>query len=217
MPTTMRRRFSTRSWASVHSLAERCSGANRLEWPRVTTRKEHALMSLCLAARWAVLAVAVGTATLAGAQDAAGPPPAPSSGGGLYVHELLPDIGLIGAEVGLVAGACVNPYDAGHGICGGGFIALPLRRAAGGKVSYEMALNVGTGRSDPFMITDPFAYVANLAAGASATAAAAGPPQAPFPVHRLVRTRLRMLQVSPFGLRYMPKGRSARVRPYLAA
>jgi hypothetical protein len=174
-------------------------------------------MSLCLAARWAAMAVAVATASVVGAQDAAGPPPAPAAGGGLYVHELLPDLGLIGAEVGLVAGACVNPYDAGHGICGGGFIALPLRRAAGGKFSYEIALSVGTGRSDPFTITDPFAYVANLAAGASPTAAATGPPQAPFPVHRLVRTRLRMLQVSPFGLRYMPTGRRARLHPYLAA
>src|SRR5207302_6861560 len=115
------------------------------------------------------------------------------------------------------AGVCANPYDAGRGVCGGGFITLPLCRAAGGKVSYEIALSVGTGRSDPFTITDSFAYVANLAAGASPAAAAAGPPQAPFPVRRLVRTRLRMLQVSPFGLRYAPTRRSARVRPYLAA
>src|SRR5437899_1539576 len=125
-----------------------------------------ALMSLCLARRCAVLALAATAATAASAQDAAGPPPVPSSGGGLYIHELLPDIGLIGAEVGLVAGVCANPYDAGRGVCGGGFITLPLCRAAGGKVSYEIALSVGTGRSDPFTITDSFAYVANLAAGA---------------------------------------------------
>src|SRR5260221_12778644 len=113
-------------------------------------------MSLCLAGRWAALVVAVVTATAASAQDAAGPPPPPSSGGGLYVHELLPDIGIIGAEVGLVAGVCANPYDAGRGVCGGGFIALPLRRAAGGKGSYEIPLRLGPGASDPSTVTDSF-------------------------------------------------------------
>lgn len=156
--------------------------------------------------------------SMAAAQEASGPPPAPASGGGLFVHELLPDIGLIGAEVGLVGGVCANPYGAGRGVCGGGFIALPLRRIAGGRLSYEIALGVSTGRGDPFTITDPLAYVANLAAGASTAAAAAGPPQAPFPVHRLVRTRLRTLQASPFALRYtLTPQRSARLRPYVVA
>jgi hypothetical protein len=164
------------------------------------------------------LSVALAVASGAEGQEASGPPPASSPDGGLYVHELLPDIGIIGAEVGLVGGLCLNPYDAGHGICGGGFIALPLRRVGAGRLSYEISLSVGHGRGEPFTITDLLAYVANLAAGAPSSAAMAGPPAAPFPVRRQVRTDLRLLQVSPFGLRYaFTSGRVTRVRPYLSA
>ena len=68
------------------------------------------------------------------------------------------------------------------------------------------------------MITDQIAFVANLAAGATQADALAGPPAAPFPVRRAVRTRLRLLQVSPFGLKYTMRGLGGdRLRPYLGA
>jgi hypothetical protein len=41
-------------------------------------------------------------------------------------HELLPDIGLIGAQVGLAGGASWNPFEIGRGIQAAGFIDLPL-------------------------------------------------------------------------------------------
>ena len=64
------------------------------------------------------------------AQGPVGPPPPTSAkpDPGLDVHELLPDIGRIGAEVGVFAGASFNPYGAGTGVTGGGFIDLPLSR-----------------------------------------------------------------------------------------
>jgi hypothetical protein len=156
------------------------------------------------------------------AQDApppAGPPPAgEEKGGGVGVHELLPGIGKLGAQVALSLGASWNPYDVGQGLMGAAYVDLPVLRAPGGKVSYELLVALSDAESDPFTITDSVAFVANLAAGASREAALAGPPLAPFPVRREVRTRLRLLQVSPFGLKYTyGSPGAARLRPYAAA
>jgi hypothetical protein len=163
---------------------------------------------------------ALATASVGSAQEASGPPPAPVARGaeGLAVHELLPDLGVIGAQVGLHGGSCRQPYEAGRGGCGGGFVALPLVRLGGGRLSYEISVSLGRATSDPFTITNPIAVVANLAAGASPAAAAQGPPAAPFPVRRLVRTDLRVLTVSPFGLRLsLASGPVRRLRPYALA
>jgi hypothetical protein len=154
------------------------------------------------------------------AQQPAGPPPPPGGGGerGPEVHELLPDIGRIGAQVGVMAGPSWNPYDVGRGIHAAGYIDLPLSRAPGGKLSYEIVIGLSHADSDPFTITNPLAYVANLAAGATPDAALAGPPAAPFPVVRSVRTRLRLMEVSPFGLKYTVRTLDhVRLRPYAAA
>ena len=152
------------------------------------------------------------------AQGPAGPPPPTSTkpNAGLDVHELLPDIGRIGAEAGAFAGASFNPYGAGTGVSAGGFIDLPLSRVPGGKLSFEILIAFSEGTSEPFTATNPLAYVANLAAGASPAAALAGPPQAPFPVTRAVTLNLRLLQVSPFSLRWTFLGKGgARFRPFL--
>ena len=168
----------------------------------------------------ALLCASLCAPPIARAQAPAGPPP-PSSGrepGGARVHELLPDIGRIGAQVGIMAGPSWNPYGVGSGFQSGGYVDLPLTRVPGGKLSYEILIGLSDAESDPFMLTDPVAYVANLASGASRSAALAGPPQAPFPVRRLVRTRLRLLQVSPFALKYTVKKLDvARLRPYAVA
>jgi hypothetical protein len=166
------------------------------------------------------LAIVAGATVPGRGQEPSGPPPPSSARGdaGPEVHELLPDLGRIGAQVGLMGGASWNPYEVGTGVQGAGFVDLPLSRVPGGRLSYEMLVGLSHGRSDPFRITDPIAYVANLAAGASPPAALAGPPSAPFPVVRSVRTRLRVLQVSPFGLKWTLTGLDRkRLRPYAAA
>jgi opacity protein-like surface antigen len=169
--------------------------------------------------RPAALAAALLASPALAQEPAAGPPPSGTTvepGGA--ARELLPDIGKIGAEVGLAFGASWNPYETGSGVVGGGFVDLPLRRAPGGKLSYEILLTLSDATSPPFTITDPIAIVANLAFGASLPAAIAGPPAAPFPVRREVSTRLRVLQVSPFGLKYaITRFDDARLRPYVAA
>lgn len=156
----------------------------------------------------------------AAAQEPTGPPPPTSnrveSGAGVY--ELLPDLGKIGSQVGLVGGASWNPYETGQGFHAAGFVDLPLARAPGGRLSYEILVGYSDAESRPFTITNPLAYVANLAAGADPAAALSGPPQAPFPVRREVTSRVRLLEVSPFGLKYTLTGLDrARLRPYFDA
>jgi opacity protein-like surface antigen len=156
----------------------------------------------------------------AAAQEPSGPPPPAGGGGdrGPEVHELLPDIGRIGAQAGVMVGASWNPYDIGQGIQAAGYIDLPLARAPGGKLSYEIVIGLSHADSEPFTITNPLAYVANLATGASPADALAGPPAAPFPVRRSVKTRLRLMEVSPFGLKYTIRSLDhVRLRPYAAA
>lgn len=171
--------------------------------------------------RVAIAAAVTIALTVAGevrAQEPEGPPP-PRSGrsdAGLDVHELLPDIGRIGSQVGFWGGGSWNPYDTGTGFTVGGFIDLPLGRAPGGKLSYEILLGFSQATSDPFAATNPIAYVANLAAGASPAAALAGPPQAPFPVRRDVTLNLRLLQISPFSVKWTFTGLGPRFRPFLS-
>ncbi|HXK10605.1 MAG TPA: hypothetical protein VMT70_13225 [Vicinamibacteria bacterium] len=184
--------------------------------PSMPASSEHVSALVIRAARAATLSLCLAGASASG-QEPKGPPPATSGkdGSGVEVHELLPDIGRIGAEVGAFGGVSFNPYGTGTGFEVGGFIDLPLSRAPGGKLSYEILLGFSTATGDPMTITDPVAYVANLAAGASPGAALAGPPQAPFPVRRDVRLELRLLQVSPFSLKWTFT-RGARFRPYVA-
>jgi hypothetical protein len=160
------------------------------------------------------------TAWPAAPQTPQGPPP-PSlarGGAGADVHELLPGIGKIGASVALFGGASWNPYEIGRGGELGGYIDLPLARVARGKLSYEIFAGLSLATSEPFAVTSSVAYVANLAAGAGREAALQGPPAAPFPVRRQVRTRLRLLQLSPFGLKYTAtRWDGLRMRPYLNA
>jgi opacity protein-like surface antigen len=156
----------------------------------------------------------------AAAQQPSGPPPPAGGGGdrGPEVHELLPDIGRIGAQAGVMVGASWNPYDIGQGIQAAGYIDLPLTRVPGGKLSYEIVIGLSRAESDPFTVTNPLAFVANLAAGASPDDALAGPPAAPFPVRRSVKTRLRLMEVSPFGLKYTIRSLDhVRLRPYAVA
>jgi hypothetical protein len=163
----------------------------------------------------------VGACVPAAAQDvpAGGPPPAGEEGGtGTGVHELLPGIGTLGAQVGFSVGRSWNPYEIGRGLTAAAYVDLPVASAPGGKLSYELLVSLSDAESAPFTITDSVAFVANLAAGATPEAALAGPPRAPFPVRRDVRTRLRLLQVSPFGFKYTyGSPGAARVRPYAAA
>jgi hypothetical protein len=79
--------------------------------------------------------------------------------------ELIPEVGKIGAEVGLLAGGSWNPFQLNRGSFTAGFIDLPLFDKPAwlhGKISYE--ISVGLSQSNTtFETTSNVAQVANLA------------------------------------------------------
>jgi opacity protein-like surface antigen len=144
------------------------------------------------------------------AQEAAPlPPPAPGKPGATDPLELLPAIGRIGAEVGLHGGWSKNPYSLGEGAQGAGFINLPLKKAGNGVLSYQIALRFARSTSDPIAITNPIAFVANLAATGRGDVG-------PFPFRRVVRSEGSVFLVEPFGLKYALHS-LGRFRPYAVA
>jgi hypothetical protein len=140
-------------------------------------------------------------------------------------QELLPDLGKIGAAATFLAGAHSGPFGLRAGSYFGGSVELPLVRAPGGRVLYEFSAALG--RSDTALrVTSNVAQVANLAVlanvvpgGGEANVAAAleGRPPAPFPVRYDVTNRLQLLEVVPFGLKYVNTSLDrVRLRPYVA-
>jgi outer membrane murein-binding lipoprotein Lpp len=143
--------------------------------------------------------------------------------------ELVPEIGKIGAEVGLFVSASSSPFQLGGGNFTGGYIDLPLfngPRWLPGKLSYEISVGL-TQSKTTFATTSNVAQVANLAVLntlnpggglANLNAAVTGTGPAPFPVTTSTQTKLRLLQVIPFALKYTPAFLERyRLRPYAIA
>ena len=91
-------------------------------------------------------ALAAVLATPSAAQEPSGRRRPPSGGGtaGPQYHELLPDIGLIGAQVGIAGGASWNPFEVGQRDPGRG-----VRRPAAGAPRARQALLRDPGRPQP--------------------------------------------------------------------
>ena len=126
--------------------------------------------------------------------------------------ELIPEVGKIGAEVGVLLTAASNPFELNRGRFYGGYIDLPLvDRPAWlhGKISYEIL--VGLSRSQTRVTTTSnVAQVVNLAALTALqpsgglqniSDALSGTGSAPFPVTTSNQLNLRLLQVAPFSLK----------------
>jgi hypothetical protein len=134
-------------------------------------------------------------------------------------QELLPNLGLIGAVASFSAGIHSGPYATSRGDYLGGSVALPLLRAPGGQLLYEFSAGL-TRSSGNLRVRSNVAQVANLAVlgAAGLNDALIGAGAAPFPVDVDTRSRVDLLQVVPFGLRYQARGLDRwRLRPYLAA
>jgi hypothetical protein len=139
--------------------------------------------------------------------------------------ELVPDVGKIGAQVGLLLSGSGSPFKLGSGSYTGGFIDLPMfeSRALRGKFGYEIVIGV-TQSNTTFNTTSNVAQVANLtvlntlnpSGGlANVVAAVSGTGPAPFPVTNSTLTRLRLLQVVPFSIKYTHTALDRfRLRPY---
>jgi hypothetical protein len=139
--------------------------------------------------------------------------------------ELVPQIGKIGAEVGLLLSGATSPFKLNSGQFFAGFIDLPLFEPPRlhGKISYEISVGMSQSKTT-FATTSNVAQVANLAVLTAlnptggltnVTAAVTGTGSAPFPVKTSNLTRLRLLQVVPFAFKYTSTAFDRwRVRPY---
>jgi hypothetical protein len=140
--------------------------------------------------------------------------------------ELIPEIGKIGAEVGLLLNGASNPFRLNSGADVGGFIDLPLfdkPHWIHGKISYEISVGLARSKTS-FSTTSNVAQVANLsilnalnpAGGAqNVLDAVTGTGSAPFQVTGPTVSHVKILQVVPFSLKYTTTALDRyRLRPY---
>jgi len=140
--------------------------------------------------------------------------------------ELVPEVGKIGAEVGLLLSGSLNPFKLNAGQFAGGFIDLPLAdrpRWLHGKLSYEISIGLSQSNTT-FNTTSNVAQVANLAVLdtvyptrglQNAQEAGSGTGSAPFYTTMSTSTRLRLLLIVPFSIKYTSTVFDRiRLRPY---
>lgn len=143
--------------------------------------------------------------------------------------ELIPEIGKIGAEVGLFLSGSSSPFKLNNGNFAGGYIDLPLFDRPNwlhGKISYEISIGL-TQSKTTFSTTSNVAQVANLTVLntlnptgglTNVQQAVTGTGSAPFPVTTSTQTKLSLLQVIPFAFKYTPTVFDRyRIRPYVVA
>ena len=99
-------------------------------------------------------------------------------------RELLPDLGQIGAQVGVLVGFSENPFRADEGFISGGTIDLPLMNAPGGKLSYEILVSLQRATTDTEVTSAVIALVNN---------AISGDLMSPLPVTNRVEERMKVL------------------------
>jgi hypothetical protein len=143
--------------------------------------------------------------------------------------ELIPEIGKIGAEVGLFLSGSSSPFKLNNGSFAGGYIDLPLFDRPNwlhGKISYEISIGL-TQSKTTLLTTSNVAQVANLTVLntlnptgglTNVQQAVTGTGSAPFPVTTSTQTKLSLLQVIPFAFKYTPTVFDRyRIRPYVVA
>lgn len=128
-------------------------------------------------------------------------------------RELLPDLGQIGAEVALLGGVATSPFEADRGTMLGAVIDLPVAKAGGGKLSYEIAITNQRANTD-VRITSPLSAVGDLLAadglGNTLTSKTLSSLK-----NLPAQENLDVLAVLPFGLKYTVMSLDhARIRPY---
>lgn len=139
--------------------------------------------------------------------------------------ELVPEIGKIGAQVGLVLSGSANPFHLNNGQDAAGFIDLPMfePKALHGKIGYEIRIGLSQAKTK-FETTSNVAQIANLTAltvlnptnpAQNVIDSVNGTGAAPFAVTGVTETRLKLLQIVPFSLKYTATGLDRfRLRPY---
>ena len=133
-------------------------------------------------------------------------------------RELLPDIGQIGAQVGLLVGVAQNPFESDRGFIGGGYIDLPLKKVKGGKISYEIMAGLQRAKTQTQTTSAVNALVNSVL-----NRELGNPPSVtnlfgPLPLTNDVEERQTVLTVVPFSLKYTVTALDrSNVRPYVVA
>ncbi len=157
------------------------------------------------------------TSALAASPHEEATPVAPASGPAAKSsfepqRELLPDIGQIGSEYGLLLGGSTNPFRADRGSFFGGFIDLPLKKipVPGGKFSYEIMIGLQRSVTENRPVTSGVFALVNFALCGSLSG-----PSCPLPITIITEQRMKVLTVVPFSLKYsVTKFDRHRFRPY---
>ncbi|MBI4469324.1 MAG: outer membrane beta-barrel protein [Acidobacteria bacterium] len=145
-------------------------------------------------------------------------PPSSSRGSQRAPRELLPDIGQIGAEIGLMVGVSQNPFQADQGFLAGGFIDLPLKQLPGGKLSYEIMVNVQRGITNTTTTSGVVALVNSALNSALGTPPSVNNLLGPLPVTNKVKERMTVLTVVPAAFKYTVTSLDRyNFRPYVVA
>jgi hypothetical protein len=134
-------------------------------------------------------------------------------------RELLPDIGHIGAEVGLFLGGATNPYKDNKGFATGGYIDLPFKNVAGGKLSYEIMIGMQRSKTQQTSTSGVNALVnAALNSYLGNTGANSTSPTnfltGPLPITSTTQENSKVLTVAPVLLKYSLHN-MGRFRPYI--
>ncbi len=139
--------------------------------------------------------------------------------------ELVPEIGKVGAQFGLVLSGSSNPFHLNSGQDAAGFIDLPLSESKWmhGKLGYEIRVGLSQAKTK-VSTTSNVAQIANLAALTALSPATptqnlidavTGSGTAPFPVTTVSQTSSKLLQVIPFSFKYTSTALDRfRLRPY---
>ncbi|CAN5642656.1 hypothetical protein BH20ACI3_BH20ACI3_32820 [soil metagenome] len=117
-------------------------------------------------------------------------------------RELLPDIGQIGAQVGMLVGFSQNPFKANNGFLGGGFIDLPLKKVKGGKISYEIMASLQRTTTNTKTTSAVNALVNSVLNRELGNPPSVNNLFGPLPLTNDVVERQTVLTVVPFSLKY---------------
>lgn len=146
------------------------------------------------------------------------PRSATASAQGATSRELLPDLGQIGAQVGLLVGGSQNPFRSDNGFFAGGYIDLPVKKVPGGKLSYEILVSMQRTTTDVQVTSGVIALVNSALNRELGKPPSVSNLLGPLPITNQAKERSTVLTVVPVAFKYtVTKFDHARFRPYFVA
>ena len=193
--------------------------ANQTARPRDTTAVEPVAAEIATNTGATAMMSGASDSLSSTASNSASPnPPAAPVAPQATRRELLPDIGQIGAQVGLLVGFAQNPFESDSGFLGGGYIDLPLKKVRGGKISYEILAGLQRAKTQTQTTSAVNALVNSVLNRELGNPPSVNNLFGPLPLTNNVEERQTVLTVVPFSLKYTVTALDRHnVRPYVVA